>query len=64
MVATLLHEFLGGTMQRHLPSICVGMGLFGFALIYFFPASKKFLNVIAGLMSAFLIWLGFVSKEE
>ena len=61
-MSALLHELLGGFMARHLPAVCMGMGVFGLLLIAFFPATRKYLNVMAAAMSAVLIWMGWKTK--
>jgi hypothetical protein len=63
MISTLLHEFLGGFMQRHLPAVCVSVGVFGLLLGCISPATRKYFNVMAEALAVFLIWLGFKSKE-
>lgn len=63
-MGTILHEYLGGFMMRHLPGVLVGMGLFGFGLIYLYPASRKYLNWLAVALSGYLVWLGFSTKDE
>jgi hypothetical protein len=59
-----LHSILSEYAHKIFPFIMIAFGLFGFFLVFFAPARKRCLNVMALTIAFVLTWMGYMAKGK